>query len=74
MPENRLIHFFKKCLQRNAYIAGIVDEILIIHASAGGHLEEQCLGWLGESKKVSALAGAQNQRLWEMGVAVWKEL
>jgi hypothetical protein len=64
----------ENALLRNAYIAGLVDEIFIIHASAEGHLEEQCRGWLGEGKKVSALGGAQNQWLWEMGVAVWKEL
>lgn len=60
----------ENALLRNAYIAGLADEILIIHASAEGHLEQQCLGWLGEGKKVTALAGEQNQRLWEMGVEV----
>lgn len=57
---------------RNDYIAGMADEILVIHASAGGHLEQQCRGWLRGGKKISALAGEQNQRLWEMGVGVWK--
>ncbi|MCD4671795.1 MAG: hypothetical protein K8R77_03940 [Anaerolineaceae bacterium] len=64
----------RNALLRNEYVAGMVDEILIIHASADGHLEQQCVGWLREGKKVSALSGEQNQRLWEMGVEVWDVL
>ena len=61
----------KNALLRNDHVAGLADEILIIHASADGHLEQQCLGWLKDGKKVSALPGEQNQRLWKLGVDEW---
>jgi len=61
----------KNALLRNEHVAEMMDEILIIHASAEGHLDQQCVGWLKDGMNVSALPGEQNQRLFEMGCGVY---
>ncbi len=54
-------------LRRNAFVAALADELLILHASPGGKIEQLGLQWLDRGKRVHLLEGPPNGTLCRRG-------
>jgi predicted Rossmann fold nucleotide-binding protein DprA/Smf involved in DNA uptake len=57
-------------LRRNELVADLADELLVLHASPGGKIEELCLGRLDRGNRVSLLEGSRHKALLERGAQV----
>lgn len=62
-PDRAIRATAESASRRNAFVAALADELLILHASPGGRIEELCLQWLGRSKRVHLLEGPPNETL-----------
>jgi predicted Rossmann fold nucleotide-binding protein DprA/Smf involved in DNA uptake len=57
-------------LRRNGLVADLADELLVLHASPGGKIEELCLQRLDRRKRVHLLEGSQHEALLARGARV----
>ena len=54
--------------RRNTFVADLADELLVLHASPGGKIEELCMRILDRGRRVHLLEGAQHEALFKRGV------